>query len=245
MDCYNLELSSERQENGNNGSSVGITVTLDILTVALLISSVLYCFCFIFASRRLCVLHRMRPEMSTKKLLVCSVGLICLVRIMTILGVAAMNVANVRAHYSLQPSHYRDKNRAVNKHQDFYDDAMTVLFDLPNSIVVSTYVLLTLVWAECFLDSRFHTESADQWKKTWLIGYMIFNSALYATQLILYTCIFFAPSDTIVRTILYAAITGTNFTAVFLVLTLYIYLNVRLSVSLKAAERLFHKLWFS
>lgn len=200
--------------------------TFDALTVALLIACILYSFCFILAMRKLASLVRVRPEMSTKMLLVLSVGLVCLVRIMTLVLVAAMNIANVRAHYSLQPT---------SKNQGFYDKAMTVLFDLPNCIVVSTYVLLTLVWAECFLESRFHTESVIKWKKRWLLLYMIFNSTLYATQLILYTCIFFAHKNNVVRTVIYAAITGINFASVFLVLLVYLYLNVRFSVSEKGA----------
>jgi len=107
--------------------------------------------------------------------------------------------------------------------------AMTVLFDLPNCIVVSTYVLLTLVWAECFLEARFHTENAVYWKRRLLIGFMIFNTLLYATQLVLYACIFFSGSNGVVRIILYAAITGINFTAVMLVLVFYVYLNMRFS----------------
>lgn len=156
-------------------------------------------------------------------LLVLSVGLVCLVRIMTLILVATMNIANVRAHYSLQPS----------ENQGFYDKAMTVLFDLPNCIVVSTYCLLTLVWAECFLESRFHTESVSKWKKRWLLLYIIFNSALYATQLILYMCIFFSPKNNVVRTIIYAAITGINFMSVFLVLVMWVYLSFRFSVRLR------------
>lgn len=181
------------------GDDVPVTsFKLDTLSVALLMASLFYLFCLVLAKRKLSVLHRNRPEMSTKMLLVLSVGLVCVVRIMTLMLVAAMNIANVRAHYSLHPTthHAQDKN------QGFYDKAMTVLFDLPNCIVVSTYVLLTLVWAECFLESRFHTESVVQWKKTWLIGYMVFNSVLYTTQLVLYTCIFFAHNNNVVRTIL-------------------------------------------
>ena len=95
---------------------------------------------------------------------------------MTILGVAAMNMANIRAHYSLQPN----TSSRGDKTQDFYDEAMTVLFDLPNCIVVSTYILLTLVWAECFLEARFHTENAVYWKRRLLIAIMVFNTLLYA-----------------------------------------------------------------
>ena len=113
--------------------------------------------------------------------------------------------------------------------------AMTVLFDLPNCIVVSTYVLLTIVWAECFLYSRHHTENTVKWRKFWLGSYMLFNACLYATQIILYILIFWpGPSSdrtNIVRTILYVAMTGINFIAVLLVFLLYLYLNMKFSVS--------------
>eukprot|EP00545_Synedropsis_sp_CCMP1620_P001369 CAMPEP_0119010098 /NCGR_PEP_ID=MMETSP1176-20130426/4790_1 /TAXON_ID=265551 /ORGANISM="Synedropsis recta cf, Strain CCMP1620" /LENGTH=286 /DNA_ID=CAMNT_0006962707 /DNA_START=292 /DNA_END=1152 /DNA_ORIENTATION=- len=152
---------------------------------------------------------------------------------MTILGVAAMNIANVRAHYSLQPiipyhHHSSAASNGTDKNQAFYDKSMTVLFDLPNCVVVSTYVLLTLVWAECFLESRLHTESIISWRRLWLNLYMYFNSVIYAWQLLLYISIFLAR-DRIVRTVLYAGITGINFVAVIMVLSLYLYLNVRFS----------------
>ena len=186
-------------------SAPGFTVTIDILTVALVASAALYWVCFRLARHKLKVLNNIEPQMTTKKLLILSVLLASVLRIMTILGVAAMNMANVRAHYSLQPnsnSHHSDKV------QDFYDEAMTVLFDLPNCIVVSTYVLLTLVWAECFLEARFHTENSVYWKQRLLILFMIFNTLLYATQLILYACIFFSTlgSNTLVRVILYLSL---------------------------------------
>jgi len=205
------------------GKDDGPKVTMDALTMALLISSVLYVFCGFLASRKLGVLNRFRPELSTQKLLLLSVALVSVVRIMTILGVAAMNIANVRAHYHLSP----ESTTTPDRHQQFYDQSMTVLFDLPNCMVVSTYVLLTLVWAECFVKARLHTESAATLKKTWLIYFMIFNSLLYALQLTLYGSLFLAPSTTKVRNIIYIGITGINFTAVVLVLIFYLYLNIR------------------
>jgi len=153
------------------------TVTIDTMTVTLVFSAALYCVCCRLAHIKYNVLNDLEPQMTTKKLLILSVLLVSVLRIMTILGVAAMNVANIRAHYSLQPSQHRG-----GKTQDFYDEAMTVLFDLPNSIVVSTYVLLTLVWAECFLEARFHTENAMYWKRRLLIGFMVFNALLYAVS---------------------------------------------------------------
>lgn len=216
-----LELGNE---DGSN------SVRVDVLTVTLLMASILYAFCLVLAERKLVALHQIRPELSTKKLLVLSISVVCAVRIMTILGVAAMNMANVRAHYSLQPiSRNHEAPTEADRNQEFYDNSMTVLFDLPNCIVVSTYVLLTLVWAECFMESRFHTESVVQWKRMWLSWYMIFNSILYATQLVLYISIFLF-SGSVIRFILYAAITSINFTAVSLVLMLFMNLNLRFSV---------------
>lgn len=215
----------------------GVTVTLDFLTVSLLLSSVLYLFCLILAKRKLAFLTRVSgPELSTKKLLVLSVGLVCAIRIMSFIGVAAMDIANVRAHYSLKPTSTTDRQEQggsstarMDRNQKFYDAAFTVMFDLPNVVVVSTFVLLTLVWAECFLQSRFHTESAAKWKMRWLTGYMLFNALLYGTQIILYILVILPITAKVVRTVLYALSTSINFAAVILVLGLYIFLSVSFS----------------
>lgn len=214
-----------------------------MLNVAMIIASVLYIFCFVLAKRKLASIHRVSPNLGLKKLLVLSVLLICVVRIMSFVGVTAMDIANVRAHYSPRPSatetaaeqqqqqgepHYHHRPIAPNRNQRFYDASMTVLFDLPNAIVVSTYVLLTLVWAECFLQSRLHTESVIEWKTRWLTGYTVFNFCLYSVQIILYILVVFWPiSSSVVKSILYAAMTGINFTAVVMVCALYYYLNLK------------------
>jgi len=166
--------------------------------------------------------------------------------------VTVMDVANVRAHYSPSPVNYHNHNRNHNHdynygtetliqaedkeggagsdqdhYQSFYDASMAVLFDLPNTIVVSTYILLTLVWAECFVQSRIHTVNTTQLKKKWLLGYTIFNSCLYSTQLVLYTALVFANRSKMVKNILYAGMTGMNCCAVGLVAAMYFFLNVK------------------
>ena len=107
----------------------GFTVTIDIMTVALVSSAAFYGICFRLARIKLQVLHQLQPQMTTKKLLILSVLLVSVLRIMTILGVAAMNVANVRAHYSLQPSRHSNGDKT----QDFYDEGTfdCVCFVLP------------------------------------------------------------------------------------------------------------------
>ena len=93
------------------GSSPGLTVTIDTLTVVLVTSAAFYLMCFRLAKLKLTVLNNLQPQMTTKKLLILSVLLVSVLRIMTILGVAAMNMANVRAHYSLQRSHGSGQGR--------------------------------------------------------------------------------------------------------------------------------------
>mmetsp|Transcript_13500 Transcript_13500/g.19910 ORF Transcript_13500/g.19910 Transcript_13500/m.19910 type:complete len:348 (-) Transcript_13500:45-1088(-) len=208
-----------------NDKPGSVTVTIDNLTIALVVASILYGLCLILAHRKIRGLHRIQPELSTRKLLLLSVSVVCAVRLMTIMGVVIMNIANVQAHYSLLPIDRQQSEQDVN--QVFYDKAMTVLFDLPNCVVVSTYVLLTMVWAECFLKSRFHTESLMKWKRRGLQLFMIFNSLLYLCQLSLYTSILVATRS--LRTYLYAGITGVNFSAVLLVWSLYFYLQFKFS----------------
>ena len=69
----------------------------------------------------------------------------------------------------------------------FYDNALYVLFDLPDFIFLSTYMLLGLLWAETLVRSRMaRNESAlSEARNTWLIAYIVCNIALYSTQLIM------------------------------------------------------------
>jgi len=216
-------------------SDHSVTITLDLFTVSLLLSGLLFGFTLILAKRKYAFLRRANPSFDLKKLLVLSAGTVCFLRIMSFVGVIAMDIANVRAHYSLNPasSSHEEGGQPIERNQSFYDSSMTVLFDLPNAIVISTYVLLTLVWAECSLLSRFHTESSVQWRKRWLVWYMIFNSALYATQVILYILIFVGGRESkqvvVVRNVVNVAMAGINLSAVFLVFLLYIYLSVSFS----------------
>ena len=217
-----------------------LTITLDLFVVTLLLASLLFLFCLVLAQKKYAFLKNVNPHFDLKKLLVLSAATVCFLRVMSFIGVIAMDLANVRAHYSLKPasSHSNQhqstsKNRPIEKNQAFYDSSMTVLFDLPNAIVISTYVLLTLVWAECSLLSRFHTESTVKWRKRGLLWYMVFNISLYATQIILYILIFLGGVESeqvvIVRNVVTLAMAVINLSAVCLVTLLYIYLNVSFS----------------
>lgn len=216
-----------------------LTITLDLFVVSLLLASLLFLFCLVLAHRKYTFLQRVNSSFDLKKLLILSAATVCFLRVMSFIGVIAMDLANVRAHYSLKPASSHNESDAENyghpieKNQAFYDSSMTVLFDLPNAIVISTYVLLTLVWAECSLLSRFHTESTAQWRKRGLLLFLIFNTSLYATQIILYILIFMGGVKServvIVRNVVNLLMAVINLSAVVLVTILYIYLNVSFS----------------
>mmetsp|Transcript_16683 Transcript_16683/g.31430 ORF Transcript_16683/g.31430 Transcript_16683/m.31430 type:complete len:372 (+) Transcript_16683:2530-3645(+) len=222
-------------------SDQSVTITLDLFTVSLLLACLLFGFALVLTKRKYAFLQRAYPPFDLKKLLVLSAGTACFLRIMSFVGVIAMDIANVRAHYSLNPANpegsgggqQQQQQQPIDRDQNFYDASMTVLFDLPNTIIISSYLLLTLVWAECSLLSRFHTQSSQQWRKRWLVLYMVFNSALYATQVILYILIFvgggMSKSVEIYRDVVNVAMAGINLSAVFLVFLLYLYLSVSFS----------------
>jgi len=217
----------------NKSSHSDVTITVDGLSATLLMASIFYLFCAIIVIRRLMHLHSINPEFGTKKMLVFSLGLVCIIRLMSFFGVVALDSENVLAHYSFHPfdqktsqdedPSYEDRN------QHFYDKAMIVLFDLPNCIVVSTYVLLAMVWAECVLLSRFHTEDAFKWRTRWLSTYMLFNAALYSIQITLYLCVLIPYTSSIATPLLYVVMTVINVATVILVFTLYIFLGVKFS----------------
>jgi hypothetical protein len=49
------------------------------------------------------------------------------------------------------------------------------------------------------LQSRRHWFSADQFRRRWMIFYLIFNGGLYVAQLILYACLFLSDQHGIFR----------------------------------------------
>jgi hypothetical protein len=77
----------------------------------------------------------------------------------------------------------------------FFDKASLVLFDFPDFCFISAYVLLLVVWAEAILQSRRHWWSSANFRKTWMMGYVVFNSLLYIIQVALYSLLFLPAVD--------------------------------------------------
>ena len=152
--------------------SGGLTLTINSFSLIIFVSALLYLLMQVFVQRKVKVnptlvalmtpprqltltaaattqlrfLHARSPELDTKKLFVMSVWLACVVRVMSFVGLGALQIANVQVNYSMSSYDGGDDDRDEN--QAFYDKAVIVLFDLPDYVIISTYVLMTLVWAE-------------------------------------------------------------------------------------------------
>eukprot|EP00636_Phaeomonas_parva_P001236 CAMPEP_0118864290 /NCGR_PEP_ID=MMETSP1163-20130328/8915_1 /TAXON_ID=124430 /ORGANISM="Phaeomonas parva, Strain CCMP2877" /LENGTH=311 /DNA_ID=CAMNT_0006798383 /DNA_START=42 /DNA_END=977 /DNA_ORIENTATION=- len=103
---------------------------------------------------------------------------------------------------------------------------MLVLFDLPDYMIVTTFTLLVLVWAEVFLDSRAHWLSSKTFRRRALIGYLVFNATVYATQLVLYSLLFVPTISTKgLRVLLFCSVAVLNFFVpiTFLGVAIYLY----------------------
>lgn len=78
---------------------------------------------------------------------------------------------------------------------DFFEKALLVLFDLPDFVISSAYLLLVLKWAEYFLRSRRHWMDSVAYRRRFVLMYVVFNAALYLAQMSLYALLFVAAVD--------------------------------------------------
>ena len=57
-----------------------------------------------------------------------------------------------------------------------------MLFDLPDFIAISTYVLLMIIWLENVHTCRRHWFSVTRFRRGWMYFYLCFNVLFYAAQ---------------------------------------------------------------
>ncbi|CAM9146113.1 unnamed protein product, partial [Phaeothamnion confervicola] len=138
-------------------------------------------------------LQRGSPGLDTRKLFAMSILLSCLTRFMGFFSIGNARTGSIRigrgggggnGGREEDPDYKEDAN------QRFYEKTVLVLFDFPDFIIISAYVLLAVVWAESFLHSRRHWLSARVYRRNWLTFYLVFNSVLYAGQVLLYSLLF-------------------------------------------------------
>eukprot|EP00752_Nemacystus_decipiens_P013063 g11553.t1 len=195
------------------------------LGVAPLTMSLLYGATSLHALGKLRSLHGRSRSLDTKKLFAMSVLLLCLTRTMGFATIGALNMQSVGFESGSSRRSWRD-----DPDERFYEKAMMVLFDLPDFMIVSAYTLLAVVWAEAFLQSRRHWLSARVYKRQLLLGYMVFNSALYGGQLVLYTLLFLPSfNQSGVLAVIYLFLTSVNLLLPLLLAVLFSYLTCTFS----------------
>lgn len=122
-----------------------------------------------------------RVRWSILQLFVLSIGLGSIFRCMSFSTLCILDFQQIQSSGS--------RERLRQKSSDdlsFYNKIVAILFNMPDYLFVSSYLLLVLVWAESFQSSRRHWFSAQVFRRRWMIFYLIFNACLYSTQLILY-----------------------------------------------------------
>ncbi|KAF1322350.1 putative Dna polymerase lambdalike protein, partial [Globisporangium splendens] len=126
------------------------------------------------------------------------------------------------------------------KELDFYNKVVAVLFNLPDFLFVSSYLLLVLVWAEAFQSSRRHWFSASDFRRRWMIFYLIFNGLLYLMQLLLYAALFLYDKNGIFKDekqdrlnlipeMIFLVVAATDLFLPLIILTTWVYLTLSLS----------------
>ncbi|RHY34649.1 hypothetical protein DYB32_000799 [Aphanomyces invadans] len=121
---------------------------------------------------------------------------------------------------------------------------VAVLFNLPDYLFVSSYLLVVLLWAETYQSSRRHWFSAEQFHRRWMIFYLIFNGMLYLTQVVLYALLFLRADPSaiagiyendegtqlaLVPTLIFDCVAAADLCLPLIILTTWIYLTLTLS----------------
>ncbi|OQR81797.1 hypothetical protein THRCLA_11405 [Thraustotheca clavata] len=127
----------------------------------------------------------------TTQLLLMSTSLGCLFRTATFTTLCFLDFQHTDASLSPLSAPFQ----APDPHPEesdlsFYNKVVAVLFNLPDYLFVSSYLLVVLLWAETFQSSRRHWFSAEQFHRKWMVFYLIFNGGLYLTQVVLYGLLF-------------------------------------------------------
>ncbi|TFJ81404.1 hypothetical protein NSK_007365 [Nannochloropsis salina CCMP1776] len=203
---------------------------LDGLGVTPFILALLYLATTALISSRLRNLHTRHPEMNTTKLFVLSVLLSCGMRCLSFIALGAFSVQSIAIDNDAS-GRASSPSSSWSSTQDpdtqFYEKALLILFNLPDFVFVSAYVLLALVWAEAFIQSRSHWLSIKQFRRMWLLSYLVFNACLYLGQLVLYTLLFLPHGNQdFLSKIIFLTLCVINFSLPIILLLLFFYLSI-------------------
>ncbi|ETV91019.1 hypothetical protein H310_14342 [Aphanomyces invadans] len=182
----------------------------------------------------------------TTQLLMVSVSLGCLFRAATFSTLCFLDFQHTESGLSPLSSPLRVPEGPAPEESDlsFYNKVVAVLFNLPDYLFVSSYLLVVLLWAETYQSSRRHWFSAEQFHRRWMIFYLIFNGMLYLTQVVLYALLFLRADPSaiagiyendegtqlaLVPTLIFDCVAAADLCLPLIILTTWIYLTLTLS----------------
>lgn len=204
----------------------------DEIGSTMLLLCLLYFCVTVHAASKLPPLLSSRRQFNTKHLFLVSMTTTCCLRLMCFAGFCLLDASELSAGGVTSSS-------VVSSQLDTYATVVAILFDLPDFMLISTYVLLVIVWAEAFLGSRSHWLSARHFKRDWHRAYLVFNLLLYGAQLCLYAAILLSDLNAV--RFLYLVPACVTFVVPLTHLLLYIFLSLTFAgfptVSAAAADR--------
>lgn len=140
--------------------------------------STMVMLCVIYACMTMHAFGQLKyKSVNTSWLFLASVATACALRTMCFVGLCVLDRPSAVTSSSVLSD-------------NLYQTAVILLFDLPDFMLTSTYVLLVVVWAESFLGSRRHWLPARQYKHCMHVCYLVFNVLLYGVQVVLYFSLF-------------------------------------------------------
>jgi len=199
--------------------------------------AVIYLFLAIYIYSRLIWLQKYSAQgLNTRKLFVMTCLLTAILRCMSFSSMVVLDLA--RIHFKVESTGSRsDSSNGLGDddstgNANFFEKALIVLFDFPDFSCVSAYILLFVIWAETYLESRRHWLSTYEFRRRWLLGYFCINTLLYLSQLALYSLLFIPSVDEYVESnLIYLTLSGFSVLLPCLWLIIYIFLIIQVSLT--------------
>ena len=111
-----------------------------------------------------------------------------------------------------------------------FTNAFTVMFNMPDIITVCTYLLLVLIFAEVYQESRLHLFDSLDFRRKWLYGYIVLVMVFFGSQIILFVLLFSVDdSGGGLQLSVYLFVTACNIIVVIMFVAFSIYLSVTFS----------------
>ncbi len=203
-----------------------------LLGCAIILAGI-YFFLAIYVYFRLVWLQKNSSKgLNTRKLFVMTCLLTALLRFMSFSSMLILDLARIDFHVNTSgedpTNNFNDDDGTGNS--NFFEKALIVLFDFPDFSYVSAYLLLFVIWAETYLESRRHWLSNYVFRRRWLFTYFILNLLLYLSQLALYSLLFIPSVDEYVESnLIYLTLSAFSILLPMIWLMIYVYLIIQVN----------------